>query len=177
MGAQHSTALIQVNSGEQHHGARAALCNGLMRPVEETRRLRLAQLVATHGSYVTLNGLLGMTDRDSTLSQIANQSPNSRTRKPKNMGSELARRIEAALGLAPGWMDADPDAEWPLDRVSRQRYGALSDADRAYVQGLMNQAITECEQRTAAPAGPAVSSGNGLPAPTLHDSAGKRYGT
>lgn len=148
-----------------------------MRAVEETRRLRLAELLTRHGSYVTLNGLLGMTDRDSTLSQIANQSPNSRTGKPKNMGSELARRIEVALGLPLGWMDADPGADWPLDRVSRQRYAALSAADQAYVQGLMNQAIAECEQRGAMPAGTAISTGSGLPAPALHDSAGKRYGT
>lgn len=79
-----------------------------MRTIEEIRRDQLKRLLERHGTLVKLGSELGMTKRDSTLSQIINQSTGSRSKTPKAMGSALARRIEKTLGLEIGWMDNDP---------------------------------------------------------------------
>jgi phage repressor protein C with HTH and peptisase S24 domain len=55
---------------------------------------KLAERVGTSAAY---------------LSQLKNQTPESKTGKPKTMGEDLARRIESALDEAPGWMDTDHD--------------------------------------------------------------------
>jgi hypothetical protein len=41
------------------------------------------------------------------LSQIKNQTPDSKTGKPKAMGDEVARKIERALKEPEGWMDVE----------------------------------------------------------------------
>ena len=87
-----------------------------MRTVEEVRRLRLAQLVKEVGSYAELNDKTGRDRRDSTLSQIANQSKNSKSGGPKAMGSDVARALETACKKPTGWMDTDPDL-WPFDSI------------------------------------------------------------
>jgi hypothetical protein len=81
-----------------------------MRTIEEVRRLRLLQLRDEFGSWVQLNGLLKLKSgaRDSTLSQIASQSEGSKTKKPKAMGSALARQLESVCNKDLGWMDTDP---------------------------------------------------------------------
>jgi SOS-response transcriptional repressor LexA len=43
----------------------------------------------------------------SYLSQIKNQTPESKTGKPKAMGADVARKIEKALGEREGWMDVE----------------------------------------------------------------------
>jgi hypothetical protein len=40
----------------------------------------------------------------------------------REMGEDVARRIERALGLAPGWMDADPEGA-TRRRRTRWRWG------------------------------------------------------
>lgn len=129
-----SAALRFVNSGALRHAISAGLSNVRMRTVEEVRRARLAQLVEEYGSYVKLGEKLGLTERDSTLSQIANQSVNSRTTTPKTMGSTLARRIETACRKPVGWMDTDPNL-WPFDQVDLGRVQALPQRDRDRLEG------------------------------------------
>lgn len=88
---------------------KAARCAILdMKTVEEVRRERLSILKNEAGSLVALNDKLGLNTRDSTLSQILNGAKNSRTGKPKEMGSKLARDLERAMGKDVGWMDTDP---------------------------------------------------------------------
>jgi phage repressor protein C with HTH and peptisase S24 domain len=83
---------------------------------------KLAEAVGTSAAY---------------LSQIKNQTPESKTGKPKTMGDDLARRIEDALGEAQGWMDTDHEQ---LDQAAAAEIfpGAMpvvsmeSDADYYY---------------------------------------------
>lgn len=95
---------------------RYALCKAArypishMKTVEEVRRLRLAELLTEYETLVTLNDRLGLNKRDSTLSQVLNSARNSKTGKPKEMGSALARRLEQACGKPVGWMDTAPGA-------------------------------------------------------------------
>lgn len=50
------------------------------------------------------------------LSQIKNQTPDSKTGVPKTMGDDVARRIEAAIGVDPGWMDQDHGSDVRAER-------------------------------------------------------------
>ena len=76
--------------------------------IAETRRQRLQILLDKAGSLASLNEAVGLSRTDATLSQIKNQSPHHKTGKPRAMGDELARRIEAAMKLPEGWMDTPP---------------------------------------------------------------------
>lgn len=96
-----SSTLSHVNSAKLRHIVSAALSNGGMRTIEQIRRARLAQLHEKF-SYVELNEAIGLVARDSTLSQIASE------KTAKDMGSDLARRLETACGKEVGWMDNDP---------------------------------------------------------------------
>jgi hypothetical protein len=78
---------------------------GEMKTISEIRRENLALLIGEHGSIAALNAKIGMARTDATLSQIRNQSPDSKTGVPKSMGDAVARRIETGLGLEVGWMD------------------------------------------------------------------------
>jgi hypothetical protein len=80
-----------------------------MKVVEEIRRIRLLQLRKEFGSYAKLNEKLGRSSTDATLSQIANQAADSKTGRPRAMGSPQARALEQACGKEVGWMDTDPD--------------------------------------------------------------------
>lgn len=80
-----------------------------MKTVDETRRIRLDMLLAKHGSFANLNDALGWTRTDSRLSRIKNQNQRTdRDGKVFQMGSPMARAIEAALKLPTGWMDTPP---------------------------------------------------------------------
>ena len=70
-----------------------------MKTVEEIRRLNLLAL-RQRFSLSAMNAALGLNARDSTLSQICNQAQSSHASKPKTMGSDLALRLDHALGFA-----------------------------------------------------------------------------
>lgn len=103
-----SAPLNIVNSAALRHVVSATLSNYGMRTIEEIRRLRLKQLAEEFGSYAELNAKLGNDRRDSSLSQIANQSSNSKGGSPKSMGSPTARSLERVCSKPRGWMDNDP---------------------------------------------------------------------
>lgn len=86
-----------------------------MKPVEETRLERLKALICEYKSAAALNRAAGRNERDSTFSQLINGSLNSKTQKPKTMGSDLARQLEINLGLPNGWMDTPPAFTTNLD--------------------------------------------------------------
>lgn len=108
--AKHISSALSVSQrAALRHGISGALCNSGMKTVEQVRLERLRLLKEEFGSWAKLNELIELPARDSTLSQIANGSPNSKTKKPKTMGSDLARRLEASCKKEEGWMDTDPD--------------------------------------------------------------------
>ena len=76
-----------------------------MKTIAEIRRDNLLILIGEHGSMAALNEKIGLARTDATLSQIKNQSPDSKTGVPKAMGDAFARKIETQLVLEPGWMD------------------------------------------------------------------------
>jgi hypothetical protein len=120
-----------------------------MRTVEETRRLRLIELRDTRadGNLARLARLADMGARDSTFSQIINRSIGTKTNKPKTMGSEQARKLEAVFKLPAGWMDTDPDA-WPFKDIDRTRFDRLSERHRLEIQGAVRTLLIEYESES-----------------------------
>lgn len=82
-----------------------------MKTIGEIRRDNLEILLLRFDSLADLNEKLELARTDSTLSQIRNRSTSSRG-KPRAMGDPMARKIEAALKLDPGWMD---NVQYPPD--------------------------------------------------------------
>lgn len=123
--------------------------------VDETRRQRLQQLLEKYGSLAALNIALDLDRTDATLSQIKNRSPHSRTGKPRSMGDDLARKIEARLGLPAGWMDTPPDlfSEW-IDPQLRDALGVAMramDSDTQYRVVRMVDAMAAAVPPSPAP--------------------------
>lgn len=149
-----SAALSLVNSGPLPHGFRAALSNHDMRVVEEVRRIRLQMLIDQRfgGSQARLREAIELSKTDSTISQLLNQATGSRTSKPKNMGSAMARKIEAKCGLEEGWMDTDPDLAWPFGaRVDAARLAALDAEWIAEAAGAVNEVLRRAEGQSRKP--------------------------
>ena len=67
--------------------------------VRDLRRKNLRRLLADYRSQRQFCDGVGLVQGH--VSQMVNGT--------REMGEEVARRIERALGLAPGWMDADPE--------------------------------------------------------------------
>ncbi|SRR5690606_8094057 len=115
-----------------------------MKTVEEVRRIRLKMLIKEMGGTAAdLNRATGKNDRDSTYSQILNQSLGSKTGKPKQMGSPLARALEEACGKPIGWMDTDPDLSsdvWPFPAISKSKLVTLERADMIRLESAMRVA-------------------------------------
>lgn len=85
-----------------------------VKTIEEIRRENLASLVAWAGGVVKLGVVIGKSQ--SQISQILKGSPDtkSKTAKPKEMGSKVARHIEVKCKKERGWMDheaADQEAQ------------------------------------------------------------------
>ncbi|OQV33587.1 hypothetical protein BV899_05890 [Alcaligenes phenolicus] len=95
------------------------------------------------GTAADLNRATGKNDRDSTYSQILNQSLGSKTGKPKQMGSPLARALEEACGKPLGWMDTDPDLSndaWPFPAIPKSKLLTLERADMIRLESAMRVA-------------------------------------
>lgn len=76
-----------------------------MKTIEEIRRDWLEKLIGDHKTIAALNEAIGRPRTDATLAQIRNQSPDSRSGRARNMGSDQAREIEIALNLERGTLD------------------------------------------------------------------------
>lgn len=115
-----------MDSVPLHQEVCKTLSNHAMKLIGEVRRQRLAMLMAETGlSFSDLSEKLGRSRRDSTLSQIAHQAPDSKTGKPRQMGDPQARLIEEKFSKPSGWMDRDPDfdtAETALSEARKQLY-------------------------------------------------------
>ncbi|MBR7961215.1 S24 family peptidase [Burkholderia vietnamiensis] len=74
-----------------------------MKTIDEIRRDNLQIAVSRFRTAAALAEAAGVAS--AYLSQIKNRTPESKTGKPKSMGDDVARKIEAALGEQEGWMD------------------------------------------------------------------------
>lgn len=70
----------------------------------------------------------------------------------KAMNAENAARTARFLGVDYVWLATgegvmEPQQSWPIKRVPIERFLSLSSADRAYVEGRLEEALRTCEQR------------------------------
>lgn len=61
------------------------------------------------------------------LSQIKNQTPESKTGKPKAMGDDVARKIEEAIGEPEGWMDVQHNSVYENAQISAPKEGVITE--------------------------------------------------
>ncbi|WP_420957543.1 S24 family peptidase [Burkholderia gladioli] len=83
-----------------------------MKTNDEIRRENLVLAIERFGTAKSLAEAADVST--AYLSQVKNGQPDSKTGKPKNMGDEVARKIEVALGEATGWMDTNHSAPYKL---------------------------------------------------------------
>lgn len=76
-----------------------------MKTNDEIRRQNLGHAIRRAGTASKLAEMVGTSP--AYISQIKNRTHDSKSGTPKTMGDDFARRVEAALGLAVGWMDTD----------------------------------------------------------------------
>src|SRR5690606_33538582 len=78
------------------------------------------------------------------LNQIKNMRPDPTTGKVRNVGNQLARKLEKGMGKPQGWMDADhsgkhasakiQDAPWPFDNLSFEKIVNLTHDERVRLE-------------------------------------------
>lgn len=125
---------------------------------DEVRRARLLQLAAMAGGLEEVAVKVG-THRQ-YLDHIVKKRKLSKPRADgtqsfASLGDDLARKIELAHKLSPGWLD------WPFPEVDFDAYFQLTETQRAVVQGRMIGAIQEAQKH----ASPAMAAVDKKPAP------------
>lgn len=80
-----------------------------MKTVGEIRRENLEWLIERVGKLEAVASAAGTTSV--YLSQIRNQAKDNKSGRPREMGSSMARRIEAAYAMPSGWLDVTRTAE------------------------------------------------------------------
>jgi phage repressor protein C with HTH and peptisase S24 domain len=85
------------------------LFNAQMQTNDEVRRQNLLIAIERAGSAAKLAEAAKTSP--AYLSQIKNRTPDSKSGTPKTMGDDMARRIEAAIGEQPGWMDVARESQ------------------------------------------------------------------
>jgi SOS-response transcriptional repressor LexA len=103
MTPEYSESLNIVNSESHISKFSDMLFNAPMETNDEVRRQNLLLAIGMAGSAAKLAELAKTSP--AYLSQIKNRTPDSKTGTPKTMGDDMARRIEAAIGMPYGWMD------------------------------------------------------------------------
>lgn len=107
MALKYSDSLNKSNSESHISNYSVLLFNAQMKTNDEVRRQNLEIAIRRIGSAAKLAEAAKTSP--AYLSQIKNRTPDSKSGTPKTMGDDIARRIEAALGEAQGWMDASHD--------------------------------------------------------------------
>lgn len=100
---KYSESLKNCNSVSHISNYSDLLFNARMQTIDEVRRQNLDIAIKQMGSASKLAEAAGTSP--AYISQIKNQTPDSKTGKAKAMGDDMARRIESALGVRSGWMD------------------------------------------------------------------------
>lgn len=116
------------------------LLNESMKTTDEIRLAKLKELIAKHGGLKRFCAEYGRSEAQ--VSQWTTQSANSKTGKPRNIGTASCRSIEKHFGLPSGWFDVPDGMNWPFKTISAASYDLLSheqkDKIEAYIQGFID---------------------------------------
>ena len=131
---------------------------------DEIRNANLLLLIEKVGGMRQLADRVGH-GSTSTLSQIKNRSPDSKTGKPKGIGVVLARKLEKATGQETGWMDIPHETansfltvdtskisslqpsppQWPFADISPARWYAVDERVRTKIEEAIEERVREWE--------------------------------
>lgn len=133
--------------------------------VYDIRHANLLLLKKRAGNSVTTLAL--EIDRShSQISQLLNRSKHTKSKKPREIGDELARHIEHQCDLPRGWMDQPhlaappsktqtlrvvaqeppPLPDWPFATINPTAYLSLSAADRARIEAFAQALLDTANQ-------------------------------
>ncbi|EHQ4619954.1 hypothetical protein KQ096_002510 [Salmonella enterica] len=110
-----------------------------MQTIEEIRRDWLLELIRQYKTIANLNIALGRTRTDATLSQLKNKAADSKSGRPRGMGSPLAREIEEKLGLEHGSLDHPFKNDVHTDNNDWLAYKMADSATKAVVDALLTK--------------------------------------
>lgn len=86
------------------------------------------------------------------LSQIRSRAIDRKTGKPRNLGSQAARKLETGTGKPEGWMDQQHGGlaqtaanDWPFAAITPERYQQLPDRLKGVIEGRALALIEEWE--------------------------------
>lgn len=133
-----------------------------MQVIGEIRRENLERLIEQFGTMDALASEVGTSPI--YLSQIKNRTKSSKSGRRREMGTALARRLEAALGKPDGWMDQDHSQDWRSSGGSREEQERGSRAWAAGSRHAPRSAPTDSTQWTD-------SAGEAAPSPAAAASA------
>lgn len=144
-----------------------------MRTVDEIRHENFLEQLS---KFKTLQAFADKVERSqSQISQLKNRHGRGKGGTPRRIDDKLARYLEEKLDLPRGYMDNVHGAsDWPFPLVDRVRWDRLSDDDQLHVQRAFNALLSQYDP--PASGGSPLSTGDGAPAPLLHEPA-KRFGT
>lgn len=136
-----------------------------MKTVGQIRVDNVALLVKENGTLEAVAELAGTSSV--YLSQIRNASLDQSTGRPRQMGTPMARRLEAACNKPLGWMDTPHAAEdasteaapsnivraaqWPFEQLDREKLGKLSHNDALRLEGAILTAAAQLGLDVARP--------------------------
>lgn len=88
------------------------------------------------------------------ISQIRSRAVDLKTGKPRDLGSQTARRLESGMNKPAGWMDQDHSGgtgtqEWPFFSISPDRFVKLPDHRKGLIE---DRVLTIIDEREAAEA-------------------------
>lgn len=117
------------------------LCNAEMKKISEIRRANLQIAIKRAGNAAKLATLAGASA--AYFSQIKTGALESKTKKPKTMGDDVAERIEVAINVPAGWMDVEHTSE---EKAANDHPIEQETYDLAQLITLWHQADAEGKQ-------------------------------
>lgn len=113
-----------------------------MKDINTIRRENLLRLLKEAGTQESLAERCEVSHI--YLNQIKNMRPDPTTGKVRNVGNQLARKLEKGMGKPQGWMDADHSeklsaakshaTDWPFDNLSFEKIIALTHDERIQLE-------------------------------------------
>lgn len=105
----------------------------------EIRLRRLEQLCEREGGIraVAEKAEMNWQALDQVLKRVLLPPKADKTRSPRALGDDAARKLEETFDLGEGWFD------WPFEGVDFKKWAALDPFQRAYVQGQLNSIIAQ----------------------------------
>jgi len=116
--------LVQTLALGQYHLQARGYLIAVVDTIEDIRWANLLLLIQEYGSIQGVAELISKSH--SHVSQYKLRSPHSRTGKPRNIGSPMARLLEAKAGKGHGWMDQPHAAAKALAQAELLRLHARS---------------------------------------------------